>query len=161
MLTQERLKELLHYDAESGVFTRLVASRGKRTKVGDIAGCFTQEGYCLIMLDGRSYKAHRLAWLYVYGEWPKGNIDHRLTMSNAILNLRDATQSVNVQNIRHAKKNSKSGLLGAFWKPEKGKFLAQLCHQRKAVYLGYYDTAQGAHEAYLVAKRRLHEGCTI
>lgn len=161
MITQGRLKELFNYDAQTGLFTRRVTVNGGRWKAGEFVGHTAKDGYVHISVDGVLYKAHRLAWLYAYGEFPNHNIDHIKGMSNAIGNLRDATQSVNVQNIRRAKKNSKSGLLGAFWVPEKKKFVAKLCHQRKSIHLGYYKTAKEAHQAYLDAKRKLHEGCTI
>lgn len=105
--------------------------------------------------------AHRLAWLYVYGEWPKDMIDHVNGDGtfNAISNLREADNTLNKQNQRIPNKNSKSKLLGAYARKE--KFRSQIMVNRKAIGLGTYETAEEAHQAYLSAKRELHRSCTI
>ena len=74
MLTQERLKEVLHYDPETGIFMWLVAPNG-RIRVGMEAGS-SHDGYIGIKVDRILYKAHRLAWFYMTGEWPANDVDH-------------------------------------------------------------------------------------
>jgi len=97
MLTQQRLKEVLVYNPCSGTF-RWRKSRLK-AKAGKLAGCRRSDGYLLIKIDGRSYRAARLAWFYTYGEWPT-EIDHinRDQTHDSIWNLRNATRIENVRN---------------------------------------------------------------
>ena len=88
-LTAERLRERLHYDAETGVFTRRVGSSNARS--GDVAGSVHSTGYVRIGIDGWKYTAHHLAWLYVHGVWPSDQIEHisRKRSDNRIANLRE------------------------------------------------------------------------
>ena len=106
-LTRERLRELLEYDPVSGVFIWTVGRRGTAKK-GTIAGRVNSKGYREISIDGRRYKAHRLAWLHEHGYWPKHQIDHinRGRDDNRILNLRDVVQSVNLANTGPQKNNT-------------------------------------------------------
>lgn len=101
-LTAARLRELLCYDPETGIFTSRIDRIGKGCKVkkGDAVGGPHTKGYWDIRLDGRRYLAHRLAWLYVNGEWPENVIDHRdrNKRNNRWSNLRDVTQFLNMQN---------------------------------------------------------------
>jgi hypothetical protein len=162
MLTQSRLKELLHYCPETGVFT-WNKTLGSRAQAGSSAG-FNSDGYRRICLDGREYKAHRLAWLYVTGDWPDQHIDHidGQRSNNAFANLRDVPQSVNNQNFRLAKRSNKTGQLLGVSKKKRGQgFIARLTVNRQEIHLGTYPTPEEAHQAYLAAKRELHVGCTI
>lgn len=99
MITHDRLKELLHYNPDTGVFTNRVR-RGGNALAGGIAGCITNKGYVHIRIDGKDYQAHRLAWLYVYGEFPKIEIDHinHIRSDNRISKLRLATHQENGKN---------------------------------------------------------------
>lgn len=119
-LTQERLKTLLRYDPETGVFTWLVW-RPNGVKVGDVAGAVHKRGggYLKIKVDGRSYLASRLAWLYMIGTFPQHRIDHEDTdkLNNRWRNLRAATASQNAAN-RGANRGSKSGIKGAYLKSD-------------------------------------------
>lgn len=163
ILTQARLKGLLHYDPDTGVFF-WVAPTGSKVKPGAIAGCTRKDGYKTIRICGHSYLAHRLAWFYITGGWPKNQIDHMdgSPSNNAWENLRDVTLSVNMQNQRKARANNCSTkLLGATFEKRSGLFQAQIVINGKNKYLGLFDTAEQAHEAYAVAKRKFHEGCTI
>lgn len=162
-LTAALLRELLHYDPETGVFTRKVRT-SNRIAVGDVAGTLRPDGYTKISVLNKSYLAHRLAWLYVHGEWPKDQVDHRngIRTDNRIANLRDLSGTLNQQNQRAAhSRNKSSGLLGASWDKRKGKWVAQISSTRTSRHIGYFETAKEAAAAYLEAKRRLHEGCTI
>lgn len=93
MLTQARLKELFHYDKETGAFTHIKARRGVR--VGKILGCLANNGYLVIRADGKLYLAHRLAWMYVHGAFPPDQLDHinRMRTDNRLCNLRLATNA--------------------------------------------------------------------
>lgn len=158
-LTAERLSEVLAYDQSNGAFTWLVKVSGRR--VGDKAGGIDEHGYIRIVVDGLRYKAHRLAWLYVNGDWPGGDIDHINgdRSDNRISNLRDIPHAANTQNRRKAHKNNGTGLLGAH--RDRNSFKSSIHSDGKQIFLGMFDTAEEAHQAYLKAKRRLHEGCTI
>lgn len=156
MITVQELKTLLHYNPDTGVFTWLV-NRPNGIKRGDVAnGTITVDGYSKIRLMGRRYLAHRLAWLYVTGDWPKNQIDHINTvpLDNRITNLRDVSGAVNKQNIRKAQANNKTGLLGV--SPNHSGFVANIYVNRKRHGLGTYKTKELAYAAYLDAKRRLH-----
>ena len=95
-LTQEYLKSILDYDLDTGIFTWKI-NKAKRTKIGDIAG-WSYNGYREIEINDKKYKAHRLAWLYVYGEMPNKLIDHidGNRSNNKISNLREATLDGNI-----------------------------------------------------------------
>jgi hypothetical protein len=159
-LTQESLRELLHYDPETGIFTR---KTGLRTGfgIGAVAGGQDGKGYTRIMVLGKKHHAHRLAWLYVYGKLPELSIDHinGIRTDNRIANLRDVSHSVNMQNRRVG--NNGRGALGVRYRTDIHKWQADIVAFGKRSYLGCYDTEDAAYQAYLAAKRRLHEGCTI
>lgn len=155
------LHEVLAYDPETGIF-RWKVKRGNR-RAGDIAGSPTQHGYIAIGTSGRFMFAHRVAWAMAYGEWPSGGIDHinGVRTDNRISNLRTTTQLVNTQNRRRANRTTKSGLIGASWKSKIGRWVAQIRFGGKLHHLGYFETAEKAHSAYMEAKRRHHAGCTV
>ena len=161
-LTQERLCEVLKYEPETGVFTWRM-KRG-RAVAGSIAGKIwtnpesQQSKYRIIRVDGHSYKAHRLAWLAVYGVWPKLYIDHidGNGLNNAIGNLRLATLSQNQHN-RGLPKNSKSGLKGVSYFSKVQRWGAQIVVNGKHHWLGYFDEPNAAHAAYCEAAVRLHK----
>ena len=163
-LTAERLRELLHYDPETGEFTRKM--RAARIPAGSKANSVdTSNGYVKFRVDGKRYFAHRLAWLYMHGRWPNPIVDHidGNKTNNRIGNLREATDKANAQNRRAAGKNKVYGThLGV--EPNTGKkkpWTARIFADGKRHYLGCYETEEEAHAVYLAAKRRLHEGCTI
>ena len=158
-LTQERLKERLNYNADTGDFVwRLTGQRSNKVKK---AGNTSGRMYLRISVDGVRYQAHRLAWMYVHGEWPDGEIDHINGdgSDNRIDNLRVVSRGENQQNLRAPHKTSTSGVLGAF--PCHGKWKAAIKVDKKNIYLGRYKTKEEAHAAYLDAKRLLHSTCTI
>lgn len=160
-LTAERLRELLHYDADTGVFTRLVSRKGFRA--GGVAGS-DNNGYRIIVIDYKMYRSHRLAWLYMTGEWPRNDVDHinGTRNDNRFANLREATRSENMQNVRKAHSDNKSsGLLGVTFDKSQGKFMARIMLNGKYRYIGRYITAQEAHHAYLAAKSQLHQFSTL
>lgn len=158
-ITAERLKKLLSYDACTGRFIWR-ENRGVKNCGGKIAGS-DRHGYWVIRVESHLCAAHRLAWLYVHGHWPSGYVDHINgdSLDNRIANLRDVSHVVNMQNQRSATAHSQTGLLGCH--PQGNKFQAEIKVDGRIKYLGIFKTAQEGHEAYLKAKRLLHEGCTI
>lgn len=158
-LTRTALLAELHYDPKTGLFRRVVA-RGNRA-AGEVTGWKATRGYVFIGVAGSTFPAHRLAWLYVTGAWPKGVIDHinGCTGDNRWENLRDVSCTTNSENQRQAHRRSASGLLGVTLL--KGRPRAAIRVKGKLLHLGTFDTAIEAHHAYLKAKRDLHDGCTI
>jgi hypothetical protein len=160
MLNLDRLKELLHYDPETGVFTRRISRTS--APAGTVAGSKHDGGYLTIWI-GKAHKAHRLAWFYVHGRWPIACIDHidGNRANNRIANLREATHADNAQNIRRAYSNNiSSGLLGVYWHAA-GKWQAKITVNGRAKSLGLYDTRECAQVAYISAKARLHPFQTL
>jgi hypothetical protein len=161
-ITAERLREVLDYNPKTGLFTwrhvpdKSVQWNGRHA--GRPAGhpCKTL-GYVLLKVEGRLCRAHRLAWLYMTGKWPTGEIDHVNGdgLDNVFANLRLATRSEQNRNVR-AHRDSTSGLKGAYWDKRTSTWLAQIRHEGKQHYLGKYQTAEEAHAAYCEAARRLH-----
>jgi hypothetical protein len=153
-ITQAALASAVNYDPVTGVFTRV----GRNIPN---APCGAQAGYRRLKIHGTRFMAHRMAWLYVYGKLPEGDIDHinGNPGDNAIANLRDVSHRVNMQNRRRSSLKSKTGFLGVWM--SKGKFVASISHLGKSLKLGRFTTAEEAHEAYLSKKRSLHQGCTI
>lgn len=161
-LTVERVREALDYDFDTGVFVwRLSPSR--KIRVGQIAGCPDDKGYTLIGLDGGHYFAHRLAWFWVFGEWPTNKIDHRNGdgCDNRLGNLRDASDAINSQNQRRPRKGNASGLLGVSWDRVRERWTAHISVAGVQKNLGRFKGENEAYAVYLDAKRRLHEGCTL
>jgi hypothetical protein len=169
LITQERLKEVAHYNPETGIFTRL-----KRT--GNNNGCnvgkemgHIDKGYKYVAIDFRRYPLHRLAWLYMTGDHPQGVVDHinGNKIDNRFCNLRDVPAKVNSQNYHAPQKNNKSGFLGVHYvsRPKVNNpynpWRAAITENGKRMHLGYFATPELAHEAYLEAKRKYHQGCTI
>lgn len=153
-LTTERLKAVLHYDPDTGIFTWLV-SLSSRSVAGNEAGTIIHHGYRAINIDGRRYLAHRLAWFYMTGEWPN-IIDHRDrdTGNNRFVNLRNGTRRLNNQNLGMRSDNS-TGFIGVT--KQKRLFAARISNKGKMIHIGSYRTAEEAHEAYQKAKKELHE----
>jgi hypothetical protein len=155
-LTQERLRELLRYDRDTGEF-RWRQRASYVVQVGDIAGSLNKTtGYRLIHIDGRNYKAHQLAWLYMTGAWCRPMIDHRdmNRANNRWSNLRRATPSTNAANRGRPRTNA-SGFKGVHFRRATGKWRAQISKDGRARYLGQFSTPQAAHAAYVAAARDL------
>lgn len=152
MLTQKRLHYLLRYDPKTGEFTRNIARPGYRA--GTKAGSITSKGYIEIKIDGRSYLAHRLAWFYTHGRWPKQHLDHRDRVPSNIRlgNLREANKSLNGANVG-IQKNNTCGFKGVC--RDHGKFRASIRYHGKRRHLGTFRTAAEAHIAYVIAAKKL------
>ena len=155
MLTQERLKEVLHYDPETGIFVWRV-SPTNCVRLGSAAGTHNK-GYIQIRVDGTIYHAHRLSWLYMTGRFPKDQIDHinRVRDDNRFINLREASSGQNAQNTAK-RQNNKSGFLGVSWNKECSKWLVHITENYKTISVGYFADKNDAYAAYLTAKKKLH-----
>lgn len=155
-LTQERLKELLHYDPETGVFTRKVPACNRWPDIGVPIGTPDGKGYLMVMLDKRRYKLHRLAFLYMTGRLPANMVDHRSgdVADNRWSNLREATNSENMQN-RKLNGNNSTGYAGVH--VSNGSFIARIGVSGKRLHLGSFGSAGEAGQAYKAAKSRLHK----
>ena len=147
MINQERLKQLLNYDPDTGVFTWLFSRRGVKT--GSIAGTVHPSGYIVIRIDGRLYRAHRLAFLYMKSTFPAKDADHinGIKADNRWINLREATRSENKRNSgKHA--DNTSGYKGVYKRKATGKWVARCQVHGKKHCLGDHDTPELAHAAY-------------
>jgi hypothetical protein len=162
ILTQEELKEQFHYDPETGVFTR-IASQYRTDRINAEAGSMHKKGYIDIKVNRVLYKAHRLAWLYIHGAWPDGEVDHinGIRHDNRLCNLRDVDKSGNQQNQRKARADNKCGYLGVSYHKLVKKYASNIRVNKVRHFLGWFDCPEAAHEAYLVAKRNLHKTCAI
>lgn len=151
VLTQARLKELLHYDHETGVFTWLAA--GGSAHINDIAGSLSGTGYSRIKISKREYLSHRLAWFYMTGEWPSAEIDHvNLDKAdNRWANLREATPSQNHANKGRLATNT-SGFKGIT--RHRAKWKAAIEVHGRSFHLGVFDTPDAAHAAYAGAAKK-------
>lgn len=151
------LRKCLSYNPETGIFVWRKL-RNCRVKPGDAAGSPFSNGYIGIRFNLRRYLAHRLAWFYVHGEWPAGQIDHINgdRADNRISNLRVADQSHNNANFRRPKRN-KTGFRGVHPSPCKpGRWVARITKYGKSYSLGSYDSPVLAHDAYCAKARELY-----
>ena len=160
--TQELLREMFAYDPETGEFLRRKNSgKGKQGFSGTVGA----NGYLYTCVGSKSHLIHRLIWMYVLGDFPRGTIDHINgdRTDNKWSNLRDVDRATNSQNERKARPTNKLGVMGVHRRADTGKFAAAITDpvQAKTVNLGSFDTAEEAHAAYVQAKRKLHPGCTI
>jgi hypothetical protein len=159
MITQERLKEVLSYDSETGVFVWKERNKKYTKRLnGKEAGCLRPDGYKTIVIDQRKYPAHRLAFLYINGSMPKFQIDHinGNGSDNRTCNLREANNAENQQNKYNCHSDNYSGLLGVSFYKERNVFYSRIQINGKQKHLGYFDTPEEAHKAYLNKKRELH-----
>ncbi len=162
IITAQRLREVMSYDPQSGVFTWRISPTA-RIHAGEQAGWAEPDGRCRIMIDARTYYASRLAWLWMKGVWPSKFVDHMNGdgSDNKWLNLRDTSVSGNNQNQRKPGSTNTSGYLGVTWDAASNKWLAQIKLNNRTKGLGRFDDVRDAAQAYLRAKRVLHSTCTI
>lgn len=154
-LTAEMLRQFLHYDPVTGIF-RWRAPHG-RMAAGSVAGSRQSGGYLQINVAGERYFSHRLAWLFVHGEWPENLIDHRdgRRDHNAIANLRQATSAQNSANSKMRSRNT-AGLKGAFWKSRERRWESSIRVSGRDFYLGRFATKEAAHAAYVAAAKKFN-----
>ena len=156
MLTQEYLKSILDYDCETGIFKWKV-SNSPRVKIGDITGCLHHTGYLFIRINKKQYLAHRLAWLYVNGNWPKDMIDHidGIRNNNKISNLRQASRTENQQNSKLSKRNT-SGIKGISWHKASKKWQVAFKINGKSKTFGYFNDLELAELVVNEARLKYH-----
>lgn len=149
-LSHARLLEMLSYDPETGEFHWRVNRGG--CVPGGLAGAINSKGYWVIMLDGRNFPAHRLAWFYAYSVWPKGQIDHRhgVRTDNRLAELRCADQFQQNGNSKLRVDNA-CGLKGVCFDKRKSKWRATITRRGRQRHLGYFSSAQEASTAYALA----------
>lgn len=157
MISQTRLRELLHYEPQTGAFTWKHTSR--RRIAGKEAGWINAKGYRQIEIDGVAYKAHRLAWLFVYGTWPRGEIDHlnRTKDDNRVDNLRDVSRPQNIRN-QAPRAGSTTGVPGVVWRERLNKWVVEIGIGPRAnrwrKHLGTFETLFDAVAARRSAENR-------
>lgn len=174
-LTAAYVRSILYYDPETGVFTwrarpASMFNDGKHSAAhraslwnsrysGTVAGKIDDRGYRIICISSRMYRAHRLAWLWMAGDWPTAEIDHvNLDKDdNCWSNLREATHSQNMIN-RRLHRNNTSGCKGVHWHKRDKKWSAQISKDKRRINLGYFETREDAQSARKEAAERLHGG---
>ena len=146
-LTQARLKELLHYNPDTGIFTWM-ADRNGGARKGDIAGTLHKHGYIVIRIDGTKRPAHRLAWLYIYGKLPECQIDHinHIRDFNASSNLREATHHENGKN-QSMQSNNTSGATGVRPMAGSDRWISRITVNGMEMHLGCFGSFDEACES--------------
>ena len=163
-LTVEEARSRLNYDPETG---RLTWKKLRNTRrIGEEAKSLDVAGYVQVNISGTLVKGHRLAWLLHYGAWPDGDIDHinGVRNDNRISNLRSVSGKVNCQNHRVGSRPSVTGLIGVHLQGRGSankRYRAKIWVDGRQIHLGGYTTPDEAHAAYVLAKRKYHEGCTL
>ena len=157
MITQERLKELFSYDADTGHLTRKVA-RGHEAKGARAGALNKHSGYRQVKIDNILHQEHRLIWLFIHGSFPPVYIDHinSIRNDNRISNLRKATSSENKMN-QGLQSNNTSGFKGVGYYKASGKYRARIGINGTTKYLGYYTTPEEAHIVYCEASLKYHK----
>lgn len=153
MITQSELKNILHYDPDTGLMKWVV--NHKRVRAGSIAGCVNARGYIQVGIARRMYFAHRLAFLYQTGGWPPVHVDHinGLKTDNRWCNLRPVTPAENTKNAARSSSN-KSGVTGVSWAARLGKWRATIKAEGSLKYLGVFDDLDEAASARKSAEQK-------
>ena len=160
-LNQTRLKEVLHYNEDLGIFTWKKCHKKSPVKIGDKIKSLDKDGYLKVQIDGKPYRVHRLVWLWYYNKFPDKVIDHidGDVKNNRINNLREATFSQNAMN-RGKTIENKSGYKGVCFHKRDKIWQSQIEFRqdgkRIIKYLGGYKTPELAHQAYCIAAQKYH-----
>lgn len=157
MVPIEKLNEMLRYEPDTGLIYWKVSRKGGRARAGSIAGHVGCRGYIKITVGGEFLLAHRVAFALLRGAWPENEIDHinGIKSDNRIGNLREATKKQNQAN-KGVLKSSYTGLKGVSFRKARNKFVARISNGEKRIFLGLFETAQEAHEAYCKAAKEMH-----
>ena len=156
MLSKTEVEGLLDYDPMTGVF-RWKRRMSSRAKAGSVAGTIDRDGYVVIRINGRGYKAHRLVRLLATGSWPPDQVDHinRVRSDNRAVNLRDATHLENSVNTDFSHAIGRSGVRNVTWYSQYGLWKASFMHKGKKVFVGYFEKVPQAALAVAKARRAL------
>jgi len=157
MITQDQVKDLFHYNTETGVLTNR-KSRGSKCKVGAAAGYARADGYMQTRINYKKYLNHRLIFLMFHGYLPDF-IDHidNDSSNNRIKNLRECTISENVRNSKTRSDNT-SGIKGVSWHKPAKKWRAYINHNSEHIYLGLFKDIRRAKLEVEKARINIHEG---
>lgn len=151
-ITQENLKNIIKYDRDTGVFIWKSAV-SNHISVGDIAGTVDKNGYIVLMIKGKNYLAHRLAFLYVAGYWPENEIDHinKIRDDNRWCNLREVSRSCNMRN-SSIRKDNVSGVTGVSFDKKRKKWRVRITNNKKEIFIGYFKNLHDAVRARFEAE---------
>jgi hypothetical protein len=157
--SQEELNQLFYYKDGQLISKYLSTNR----KIGAVVGVKNKYGYLQAKFKDKIFYVHRLIWMLLKGDLNGMDVDHinGIKHDNRIENLRLVSRNENNQNLKKAKINSKTKLIGASFHKPSGKFIAQIAKNNKVFYLGLFDTAEDAHAAYIAKKKEIHLSCTI
>jgi hypothetical protein len=160
MITADHLRSVLQYNPSTGEFMWKEHVR-RPDLIGKRAGSSTSAGYWAIAINNHKRLAHRLAWLYMTGNFPSKHIDHidGNKQNNCFANLREVDRFGNLQNIRQATKKNKSGFLGV--SEHQKKWRVQIMAYGKLIREGGFTTPEAAHQRYLELKRLHHSTCSL
>lgn len=153
--TAKEIRRILLYDPRTGMFVNKI-SRGSGARAGTVSGTtHRRDGYVHLCIWGRQYKAHRLAWVYMTGRWPRKDVEHKngIRSSNEWKNLRLANDSENQANAKRRTDN-KSGYKGVYFSKSHGKWRATIQVRKKRLRLGVFETVEQAHAAYAAAAKK-------
>jgi hypothetical protein len=150
MIDQKKLREVVSYNPLTGKFTWTFSQTNAAPRQ-----CSGE--YIHIRIEGRLYRAHRLAFLWMNGQWPKGKVDHkdRDRSNNRWSNLREANHAQNMRNSK-IRSDNKSNMKGVSWHKSSKKYRAQIRTDQGRLHLGVFDTAEAAHQAYKIASTKYH-----
>ncbi len=172
-LTQEYLKSILNYDPETGIFKwnkkhcehlkKCNCNAFNAQHYNKVAGSINKNGYLEIRINKKHIPLHKIATIIMKGYSYKKETDHinGIKTDNRLINLREANKSENQQNLKNSKKNNKLGMLGVCYRKHAKAYCAQITLNYKNKFLGYFETKEEASEAYIKAKRELHEFNTL